>query len=109
MPWISLMALSELVDNTPRSVRVSGKKILVLRQGERVYAMEDRCSHEENPLVDGFVSAGKIACPRHGALFDLASGAALTPPAYEAVTVYPVTVENGVVHIKVMAEAGYGS
>ncbi len=109
MPWVSLMALSELVDNTPRSVRVFGKNILVLRQGERVYAMEDRCSHEENPLVDGTVSAGKIACPRLGALFDLASGAALTPPAYEAVAVYPVTVENGVVHIDVMGEAGYGS
>lgn len=109
MPWISLMALSELVENTPRSVRVSGKKILVLRQGDRVYAMEDRCTHEDSPLVDGCVSSGKIACPSHGALFDLASGTALTPPAYEAVTVYPVTVENGVVQINVMGETGYGS
>jgi len=109
MPWISLMPLSELVENTPRSVRVFGKKILVLRQGERVYALEDRCSHEASPLVDGYVSAGKIACPSHGALFELASGAALTPPAYEAVTVYPVTVENGVVRINVTGEAGYGS
>ncbi|OPZ71639.1 MAG: 3-phenylpropionate dioxygenase ferredoxin subunit [bacterium ADurb.Bin478] len=55
------------------------------------------------------MSAGKIACPSHGALFELASGAALTPPAYEAVTVYPVTVENGVVRINVTGEAGYGS
>ncbi|NLP08765.1 non-heme iron oxygenase ferredoxin subunit [bacterium] len=109
MPWISLMALSELVDNTPRTVRVFGKKILVLRQGDRVYALEDRCSHENNPLADGYASPGKIACPRHGALFDLASGAALTPPAYEAVSVYPVTVENGVVRINVTEEAGYGS
>ncbi|HPI73045.1 MAG TPA: non-heme iron oxygenase ferredoxin subunit [bacterium] len=109
MPWISLMALSELVENIPRSVRVSGKKLLVLRQGDRVYAMEDRCTHEDNPLVDGAVSAGKIACPRHGALFDLASGAALTPPAYEAVNVYPVTVEKDVVQIDVTKETGYGS
>ena len=42
-----------------------------------------------------------VACPRHGASFDLASGRALSLPAYLPVRTFPVRVEDGVVVVEV--------
>ena len=101
MQWISLFPAAELVENMARSVRVSGKKIVLVRQGDRIFALEDRCSHEEVALSQGFIEPGKICCTMHGAAFDLATGAALTPPAYEPVKSYPITIEDGIIKIQI--------
>ena len=49
-----------------------------------LFALEDRCSHDDGPLCEGdFDCAERVAvCPRHGARFDIATGRALTLPAY---------------------------
>jgi 3-phenylpropionate/trans-cinnamate dioxygenase ferredoxin subunit len=69
-----------------------------------VFALGDRCSHAEASLADGLVSAGTVECPRHGAVFDLRSGAALTMPATRPVPAYPVEVEGDEVYVDVPAE-----
>ena len=71
-------------------------------EGE-LYALEDRCSHDDGPLVEGDwePDEGVVICPRHGARFDLRTGRALTLPAYEPVETFPVRVEDGVVKVSV--------
>jgi 3-phenylpropionate/trans-cinnamate dioxygenase ferredoxin component len=59
------------------------------------YAIEDRCSHDDGPLCEGSRDGMEIECPRHGAHFDLRTGAALSLPATEAVDTFPVTVRDG--------------
>jgi len=102
MAWISLFPFSELVDGMIRPIRVAGKKLIVVRQGDQVFALVDQCSHENYPLAEGFVQAGKISCSLHGAAFDLASGAALSMPAVESIAVYPVRIEDGMVLIEII-------
>jgi 3-phenylpropionate/trans-cinnamate dioxygenase ferredoxin subunit len=63
------------------------------------YAIEDRCSHDDGPLCEGERDGFCIECPRHGATFDLRSGAVLSLPATEGVVVYPVSVRDGGIFI----------
>ena len=69
----------------------------------RLYAIEDRCSHDDGPLCEGEFDAetGVVVCPRHGANFDIRTGDALTLPAYEPVATYPVRVVDGIVKVEV--------
>jgi 3-phenylpropionate/trans-cinnamate dioxygenase ferredoxin component len=101
MAFVPLFPLEQLLDQSIRKVKVSGKKMIVVRQGEKLYALADRCSHEDYALSEGFLEPGKICCSMHGAGFDLATGAALSLPAYEPVAVYPVQVNNGMVEIDI--------
>jgi 3-phenylpropionate/trans-cinnamate dioxygenase ferredoxin component len=68
-----------------------------------LYALEDRCSHDDGPLVEGDWDPEDriVVCPRHGARFDLTTGRPLSLPATEPVETYPVRVEDGVVKVTV--------
>ncbi len=64
------------------------------------YAIEDRCSHDDGPLCEGDRDGFKVECPRHGALFDLRTGAVLSLPATVSVETYPVIERDGEVFIQ---------
>lgn len=65
------------------------------------HALDDKCSHGEVSLSEGFVDNETIECWAHGAKFSLESGKPLSLPAYEPVSVYEVLVENGEVFLEV--------
>ena len=73
-------------------------------EGE-LYAIEDRCSHDDGPLCEGELDAedGVAICPRHGARFDIRTGRPLTLPAYLPVETYPVHVVDGIVKVELHA------
>ena len=64
------------------------------------HAIEDRCSHDDGPLCEGLREGFEIECPRHGARFDLRTGAVLSLPATEGVETFPVTVRDGEVFVQ---------
>jgi len=68
-----------------------------------LYAIEDRCSHDDGPLCEGDWDEDlcRVVCPRHGAAFDLASGRPLSLPATTGVETYPVRIVDGVVRVDV--------
>jgi 3-phenylpropionate/trans-cinnamate dioxygenase ferredoxin subunit len=80
-----------------------GAKIGVFNCGGDLYAIEDRCSHDDGPLAEGEFDAETctVECPRHGSLFDVTSGRPRTLPAYQPVATYPVTVENETIKVEV--------
>ena len=82
-------------------VRQDGLWVGVYNCGGTLYAIEDRCSHDDGPLCEGDWDEDtcRVVCPRHGATFDLTTGAALTLPAYEPVAVYPVEIVDGVIRV----------
>jgi len=63
-------------------------------------AIDDKCSHGEISLSEGFVEDETLECWAHGAKFDLNTGVPLSLPAYEAVSTYEVLVENDEVFIE---------
>lgn len=93
--WIDVGPLASASEATPISTEVDGFAVIVLRCGEALYAIEDRCTHDGEPLAGAEVEDCQVICPRHGARFCLRSGEALTPPAYEPVRTFAVRSENG--------------
>lgn len=72
--------------------------------GGRLFAIEDRCSHDDGPLCEGDwePDACVAVCPRHGSRFDLESGIPMTLPAFVAVATFPVSVrEDGTLAVEV--------
>lgn len=74
--------------------------IVLFHVDGQFYCLDDVCTHDGGPLGEGELCDHTIACPRHGAKFDIRSGAALTMPATEATNVYDVKVQDGDVFVK---------
>jgi 3-phenylpropionate/trans-cinnamate dioxygenase ferredoxin component len=93
----------ELAEGERRIVEVEGVKIGVFNAGGELYAIEDRCSHDDGPLAEGTFDpqACTVECPRHGSLFDLTSGRPRTLPAYVPVDTFEVRVEDGEIRLEV--------
>ena len=79
-----------------------GAYVGVYNCGGQLYAIEDRCSHDDGPLCEGEwdESTCTVVCPRHGSAFDLQTGQPLSLPAYVPVETYPVKIVDGVVRVE---------
>ena len=98
--WRDVAAVDDFPEGTVRVVALDdGRDIAVFNVGGRYYAIEDRCSHEDEVLSWGVTVRDEVVCPRHGSHFSLVTGAALSPPAYEPIATFPVRVEAGVVQV----------
>jgi 3-phenylpropionate/trans-cinnamate dioxygenase ferredoxin subunit len=100
---IEVCPLAELAAGEMRLIEVDGQKVGVFRcDGGELFAIEDRCSHDDGPLAEGEFDAATctVECPRHGSLFDLRSGRPRTLPAYRPVQTYDVLVEDGIVKLE---------
>jgi 3-phenylpropionate/trans-cinnamate dioxygenase ferredoxin component len=86
--------LSDFPLNEQKIIDLETEYVLVLRTETGFWAIEDRCSHDDNELFGGEVVGKEIKCPRHGARFDLESGQALCLPAVRAVRTYNVVVSD---------------
>ena len=93
------LPLSDIAEDTLHSVLLGAARIVLCRHDGVVYAIEDRCSHADEPLACGRIRNGWIACPAHGARFDLATGEVLGPPATEPIRTYPVRIVEGIVEV----------
>jgi len=98
--WIRIAALADFPPGSRRVVDVDGVRVAVFHIDDGFHAIEDVCTHDGGELASGELIGREITCPRHGARFDLSTGAVTAPPAYEAVAVLPVRVENGWVEVR---------
>jgi metal-sulfur cluster biosynthetic enzyme/nitrite reductase/ring-hydroxylating ferredoxin subunit len=97
--------LGEIADPGKTLVDVDGEMIALFHVGGQFHAIDDVCTHDGGPLVDGELIDHKIACPRHGAKFDIRTGAALSMPAVRATRSHEVKVEDGGVWIRLRNES----
>jgi 3-phenylpropionate/trans-cinnamate dioxygenase ferredoxin component len=100
---IAVCPLSELPPGTMRLVEHDGIKIGVFNCDGTLYAIEDRCSHDDGPLAEGEFDAATctVECPRHGSLFDLATGRPKTLPAYAPVQTFTTAVVDDTITLEV--------
>ena len=100
---IDICKVSELPPGGMRMVEWEDLEIGVFNCQGEIYAIEDRCSHDNGTLVEGELDQEKCAveCPRHGSLFDLRTGKPLTLPAYVPVETFPVTIEEDTIKVEV--------
>jgi len=100
---IPVCAQSELPPGAMRLVEHEGTKIGVFNCDGTLYAIEDRCSHDDGPLAEGEFDAATctVECPRHGSLFDLTTGRPKTLPAYAPVRTFTTAVVSDTIVLEV--------
>lgn len=92
--WTRVARLDEFPPGERRVIEVDGVSVAVFHLDDGFFAIEDVCTHDGGELAIGEVDGHEIICPRHGARFDLTTGAVTAPPAYEAVAVLPVRIDG---------------
>jgi 3-phenylpropionate/trans-cinnamate dioxygenase ferredoxin subunit len=100
----TVCTVDELPEGEMRLVEIDGRKIGVFHTDDgELYAIEDRCSHDDGPLAEGEfdATACTVECPRHGSLFDLRTGRPKTLPAFQPVETFDARVEDGEVKLEV--------
>ncbi len=98
--WVRVCARSELLPGEYRNVFDGDTAIAVFNLDGDLYAIEDVCTHDGGELTGGPIDGHEIECLRHGARFDITTGAVLSPPAYEPVAKFPVKVESDAVYTR---------
>ena len=96
-----VMALADLPAGTAKQVKVGDHVIALVRIEDDVYALGDRCSHQDISLSEGDVLCEDKAleCWKHGSAFSLVDGEPFSLPATRPVPVYEVEVVDGQIEV----------
>ncbi|MEK6248617.1 MAG: non-heme iron oxygenase ferredoxin subunit [Planctomycetales bacterium] len=92
--------VSELTDPGKLTVECDERLVVVFCVDGNYYCLDDVCTHDGGPLGEGQLSGCQIACPRHGAKFDIRDGQALTMPATQATHSHEVRIDGEDVLVK---------
>lgn len=93
--FVRVCALSDLPATGKKVVTVDDRPVLLCNWKDQIFAVSNICSHADETLDCGRMSNGWIACPAHGARFDLSTGNAKNPPATRPIKTYQVRVTDG--------------
>lgn len=98
--WTRVATVDMLPPGSRRVVDVDGVAVAVFNLGGDYCAIEDTCTHDGGELASGELDGEEIVCPRHGARFNVRTGAMTAPPAYGPVATFPVRVSAGWVEVR---------
>jgi 3-phenylpropionate/trans-cinnamate dioxygenase ferredoxin subunit len=102
---VRICAVEDIKKGKAIRVKIGEDAIAIVRtKADQVYALDDKCSHGEISLSEGFVDNETIECWAHGAKFSLETGEALTLPAFEPVAKYEVIIDNGDIFLEIDAD-----
>jgi 3-phenylpropionate/trans-cinnamate dioxygenase ferredoxin subunit len=99
--FVPVAKTSDVPDPGKLLVEVGEELVALFHVGGKFYAIDDVCTHDGGPLADGTLADHTIACPRHGAKFDIRTGAALTMPATKPTRAHEVKVEGDQVLVRI--------
>ncbi|MGA7178978.1 MAG: non-heme iron oxygenase ferredoxin subunit [Thiobacillaceae bacterium] len=102
--FIPAVPVSEVPLSGILKVRVGGRPIVLTSVGGVIFAVADRCSHEDVPLSLGCIRGDTIKCSYHGSRFSLRTGEPIDEPADTPIRVYPVKVKGDTVLIGIDQE-----
>jgi 3-phenylpropionate/trans-cinnamate dioxygenase ferredoxin subunit len=99
-PYVRVLAAEALPDGAKLAVEINGRAVLLCHSNGRIFAVSNLCSHAQEKLECGRMSRGWIACPIHGARFDLATGRAMNPPAKQPIATYEVRLAEDWIEVR---------
>lgn len=101
--WQHVATVDDLPDGEMVSRQLGQVPVLLLRRGDRVHAVADRCSHLSAPLHEGELREGTqpcVVCPWHGSTFRLLDGSVVHGPATAPLPVFLTRVVAGAVEVR---------
>lgn len=97
--FVKVATREELPPGGKKLVDIDGRAVAVFCVESEYFAIDDVCTHDGGPLADGEFLGCTIQCPRHGAVFDVRTGRALSMPAIEPVTTHTVEVRGDDIYV----------
>lgn len=104
--WQTVAEVAVLQPSGKALLKVNGLDVAVFRQGEQVFALEDRCPHSGASLYVGRVECGHVRCPAHGLRFRLNDGLmAGSAPHSHATTLgvrtFPIRIQGEALQLQI--------
>ncbi|MBI4396912.1 MAG: non-heme iron oxygenase ferredoxin subunit [Elusimicrobia bacterium] len=99
--FVTLARTEQIPEGAIRVFRAGGRRIAVSRVDGRFYAIDDICTHDGGPLGEGTLMGDEVECPRHGARFNVKTGAVVSMPAVVSVKAYVVRVLGDDVQVEI--------
>jgi 3-phenylpropionate/trans-cinnamate dioxygenase ferredoxin subunit len=98
---VALCALDEVKPDSAKRVDIEGHRLAVIRIGDDVYVIGDRCSHADYSLSEGEVDPGErtLECWKHGSTFSIETGEPTCLPAIKPVPAYTASVVDGQIQV----------
>ena len=98
--FVRVAKVSDLPDPGKMLVEVDDRLVALFKVDGQFFALDDVCTHDGGPLAEGKLENHTIACPRHGAKFDIRNGKALTMPATQPTVAHEVQVAGDEVLVR---------
>ena len=102
--WIEVAVEADLPERRAIRAQVEGMDVFLFRTADGIFAMDNRCTHQQGPLHRGVVKADipqpTVTCPVHGSMFWMTDGRVVRGPASHAQPVYDVRVTEGIVEVR---------
>lgn len=100
--YMTVAAVADVPPGTVTTVQAGGRRLALVNYDGSLFALDGDCTHAAGPLGEGLLGAGcLLACPWHGAVFDVRSGQVLRGPARKPLRTYPVRVSGQAVLVQV--------
>ena len=92
--YVPVAKTADIAPGNVRVFEVDGQDVGVANVDGQFYAFADVCTHDNGPVAEGELDGCVIECPRHGARFDITTGAVLSMPAVTPLPVYDLKIEG---------------
>src|SRR5919204_4066563 len=99
MTWVTVARMSDIPVSRVAVYEVGDHEVAVCNVDGEFFAIDDLCTHDGGSLDQGALEDAEIECPRHGARFDVRTGAAVQLPAFEPVETHAVRVEGDTIQV----------
>jgi nitrite reductase/ring-hydroxylating ferredoxin subunit len=95
-----VLPVAELAEGRLRKAEVRGVPLLLVRRGDRIFAMVETCSHLGGPLSEGWLVEDSVVCPWHQSRYRLEDGHVLDGPSTYVQPCFETRVRNGQVEVR---------
>jgi 3-phenylpropionate/trans-cinnamate dioxygenase ferredoxin subunit len=97
--FVRAAAVDEIPEGMIKAFEIQHHRFVIAHAIDGFYATADECTHDGAPIADGRLKGTEIVCARHGARFDLKSGAVTAPPAIVPIDTYELKIENQDIYV----------
>lgn len=99
--YVKVAATEDIPVGRFKAVEVDFVRILIVHTDEGFFALADECTHDGGIISDGLLIGHEVVCPRHGARFDIKTGAVTAPPAIMPIDTYDIRIKNNTILVRV--------
>jgi 3-phenylpropionate/trans-cinnamate dioxygenase ferredoxin subunit len=98
--FVRVASVDDIPEGAFRAYEINFTRLVIAHTDEGFFAFADECSHDSEPFGRGELTDHEIVCPRHGARFDIRTGAIKAPPAVAPIDTYEIKLEGNDILVK---------